>query len=148
MHEIVKDGLEDYLGGKAVPAVIVHLESCADCCEEMAALQNVSDFLAELHPDANAPQPSPFFYRRVAASIAEEQKTPSHMLLAPGQMFFRRVAFASLLMLAGLGSYLVIREGDSARTDAAAIMAQHQITNTHPAAEDRNLMLVTLASYQ
>jgi hypothetical protein len=63
------------------------------------------------------------------------------------------VAFASLVVLACLGSYLVMREGDvsgmsvTRGTDAATVIAQHDVTDDHEASSDRNLMLVTLASY-
>jgi hypothetical protein len=86
----------------------------------------------------------------VAAGIIEHQNTDHWGLLAPGAAFFRRVAFASLVVLACLGSYLVMREGDvsvNRGTDAAAVMAQHDVTADHAASSDRNLMLVTLASY-
>jgi len=101
----------------------------------------------ELRSDS-APEPSPFFYTRVAANIVAQEKTGHWGLLAPGAAFFRRIAFASLLVLAGLGSYLVMREGDVSGTDAAAIMAQHDVTADHAASTDRDLMLVTLASYR
>ena len=58
----------------------------------------------------------------------------------PGAAFFRRVAFASLVVLACLGSYLVMREGDTSierGTDAAAHNAQHDVTADHAASSDR-----------
>jgi hypothetical protein len=53
------------------------------------------------------------------------------------------------LLLAGLGSYLVLvtREDDFSGTDAAAIMAQHDATAAHAESSDRDLILATLASY-
>lgn len=147
MHDVVVNELEEYLTGMASPAVHAHLAACADCRTEVT-----SQLLAELKADPEtAAAPSPYFYTRVAASIVEHQNTDHWGLLAPGAAFFRRVAFASLVVLACLGSYLVMREGDATvidrGTDAAAVIAQHDVTADHAASSDRNLMLVTLASY-
>ena len=57
------------------------------------------------------------------------------------------LAKPSLLLLAGLGSYLAMREGDLPGTDAATIMAQHDVTADHAVSADRDLMLVTLSTY-
>jgi hypothetical protein len=106
----------------------------------------VSELFAELRSPESV-ESAPFFYTRVASGIVKHQSTDYWGLLAPGAAFFRRVAFASLLVLAGLGSYLVMREGDVSGTDAVTIMAQHDVTADHAASADRDLMLMTLASY-
>jgi hypothetical protein len=149
MHDPVVNELEDYLAGKASPAFHGHLASCQECRAEVESIADVSGLLAVLLSDPEtAVQPSPFFYTRVAAGIVERQNTGHWGLLAPGAAFFRRVAFASLLLLAGLGSYLVMREGDiSPANDAVTIIAQHDPTADHAASSDRDVMLVTLASY-
>lgn len=137
----------------ASPAVHAHLAACPECRTEVESIAQVSQLLAELRSDPEtAAEPSPYFYTRVAASIVEHQNTDHWGLLAPGAAFFRRVAFASLVVLACLGSYLVMREGDMSSmtprgTDPAALIAQHDSTADHAASSDRNLMLVTLASY-
>src|SRR5262245_49600141 len=119
MHDPVVNELEDYLDGKASATFHSHLASCEECRGEVASMSDVSGLLAELRSDPEtAVQPSPFFFTRVAANIVEQQNTNHWGLLAPGAAFFRRVAFASLLLLAGLGSYLVIREGEVPGTDA------------------------------
>lgn len=149
MHDPVVNELEDYLAGKASPAFHGHLASCQDCRAEVESIAEISGMLAVLRSDPEtATQPSPFFYTRVAAGIVEHQNTGHWGLLAPGAAFFRRVAFASLLLLASLGSYLVMREGDIIPTaDAVTIIAQHDSTADHAASADRDVMLVTLASY-
>lgn len=148
MHEVVLKELEDHLAGSASPAFHGHLASCRECREEVASMAGISDLLAELRSEPeSAPEPPPFFYTRVAASIVEHQNTDHWGLLAPGAAFFRRVAFASLLLLAGLGSYLVTREGNVSGTDAATIMAQRDVTGGDNTSSSRDLMLVTLASY-
>ncbi len=151
MHDVVLQELEDHLAGNASPAFHAHLAECGDCRTEVESFARISGLMAELRSaPETAPTPSPFFYTRVAATIVESQNTNHWGLLAPGAAFFRRVAFASLLLLAGLGSYLAMREGqivDYAGTDAATIMAQHDVTAMHAESSDRDMMLVALASY-
>ena len=154
MHDAVVNELEDHLAGTASPEFHAHLAACPECRSEVGSIAQLSQWLAELKADPVADAaPSPYFYTRVAASIVEHQNTNHWGLLAPGAAFFRRVAFASLVVLACLGSYLVMREGDStiidrgAGPDAASLIAQHDVTADHAASSDRNLMLVTLASY-
>lgn len=148
MHDVVINELEEHLAGKGSPAFHAHLAGCQKCRAEVESIARVSALFAELRSDTEtAAEPSPFFYTRVASGIVEHQNTEHWGLLAPGAAFFRRIAFASLLLLAGLGSYLVMRDGDVAGTDAVTIMAQHDATADHAASSDRDLMLVTLGSY-
>ena len=152
MHDVVVNELEEHLAGTASTEFHAHLAACPACRTEVESIARLSQLLAELKSDPEtAAAPSPYFYTRVAASIVEHQNTDHWGLLAPGAAFFRRVAFASLVVLACLGSYLVMREGDTSMidhgTDAAAVIAQHDVTDDHAASSDRNLMLVTLASY-
>jgi hypothetical protein len=148
MHDVVINELEEHLAGKASPSFHAHLAECRKCRVEVESIAQVSELLGELrYEPKTAAEPSPFFYTRVASRIVEHQNTDHWGLLAPGAAFFRRVAFASLLVLAGLGSYLVMRDGDVSGTDAVTIMARHDITDQHAASSDRDLMLVTLGSY-
>lgn len=147
MHDVVVNELENHLAGSASPTFYGHLASCRECRVEVEEFARISGLFAELRSaPETAPEPSPFFYTRVAARIVEHETTDHWGLLAPGAAFFRRVAFASLLILASLGSYLVTREGGFTGTDAATIMA-HDATAAHADSSDRDLMLVTLASY-
>jgi predicted anti-sigma-YlaC factor YlaD len=152
MHDVVVNELEEYLADMASPEFHAHLAGCQDCRAEVESVASVSSMIAELRFDPETQvAPSPFFYTRVAAGIVEREKTNHWGLLAPGAAFFRRVAFASLVVLACLGSYLVMHEGDIAAgksgTDAATILAQHDVTADHAVSADRDLMLVTMASY-
>ena len=166
MHDIVVDELETHLSGggvykKASRAFYAHLDACADCRAEVAGMDELSSLLRELrfNPEAgleNAPlesvgalpQPSLGFYNRVRYRIVEKQQKEAWGLFSPGAAFFRRVAFASLLLLAGLGSFLVTRESSFSGTDAASIMAQHDPVAAHSESSDRDRMLVTLATYR
>lgn len=150
MHDIVVDELERHLSGSASAAFYNHLHGCADCRAEVAGMEDVSLMLREFRPDPeSAPEPSFFFYNRVAARIIEHERKEAWGLFAPGAAFFRRVAFASLLLLAGLGGYLITSQSSPATdgTDAATIMAQHDPSVDHVNGTDRDHMLVTLATY-
>jgi hypothetical protein len=157
MHDIVVDELERHLSGNASRAFYDHLDRCEPCRTEIVRMDELSALLRELRPAAgtaegregfeSVPQPSPYFYNRVTWDIVENQPRGIWGLFSPGTAFFRRVAFASLLLLAGLGSFLVSREASFSGTDAAAIMAQHDPAISHSESADRDRMLVTLATY-
>jgi anti-sigma factor RsiW len=172
MHDIVVDELETHLSGRGVYKnasrdFYAHLDACADCRAEVAAMDDLSLLLRELRFNSenaenaaaeNAafpqacpqpfPQPSLGFYNRVRYRIVEKQQREAWGLFSPGAAFFRRVAFASLLLLACLGSFLVTRESSFSGTDAASIMAQHDPVAAHSESSDRDRMLVTLATYR
>ena len=158
MHEIVVDELERHLSGGGVyknasRAFYAHLDSCDACRAEVAQIDELSVLLRELKFDTandleTVPQPSLGFYSRVRNQIVEKQQKEAWGLFSPGAAFFRRIAFASLLLLAGLGSFLVTRESSFGGTDAASIMAQHDPVAAHSETSDRDRMLVTLATYR
>jgi len=158
MHDVVIEGLERHLSGAGTPAFHAHLEECPECRSGVAEMEALSVMFRELRSgiDAEAglaPEPRLGFYNRVAGAIIEHQRKEAWGFFSPGAVFFRRVAFASLLLLAGLGSYLVSRETSftpdvAAGQDAAAIMAEHDTGLAHPASADRDRMLVALATYR
>ena len=153
MHDIVVDELERHLSGTASRAFYDHLDVCSACRAEVSRMEEVSMLLREMRSTEAengfefAPKPSPAFYNRVSWRIVEQQRKEAWGLFSPGAVFFRRVAFASLLLLAGLGSFLISREASFSGTDAAAIMAQHDPSEAHTESSDRDRMLVTLATY-
>ena len=160
MHDIVVDELERHLSGGGVyknasRAFYAHLDVCAGCRAEVAEMDDLSTLLRELRWDdaqsaaesAALPQPSPGFYNQIRYRILEKQQKGAWGLFSPEAAFFRRIAFASLLLLAGLGSFLVTRESSFSGMDAAAIMAQHDPAAVHTEASDRDRMLVTLATW-
>jgi len=149
MHDIVVEELERHLSGRASRAFYNHLDSCAECRAEVAGIEDVSLLLREFRAEPeSALEPSFFFYNRVAARIVEHERKGAWGLFSPGVAFFRRVAFASLLLLAGLGGYLVTSQSPAASVpDPAAIMAQHDSSVDHENGSDRDRMLVTLATW-
>ena len=150
MHDVVVDEMERYLDGNASRAFHDHLAVCSECRAEVAQMEDLSTLFRELRtPEASAaPSPSLGFYNRVTYRIVEHQQKEAWGLFSPGAAFFRRIAFASLLLLAGLGSFLVTRESSFGGTDAASIMAQHDPVAAHTESSDRDRMLVTLATYR
>ncbi len=160
MHDIVIDELETHLSGGGVlkpasRAFYAHLDACPPCSAEVAEMDGLSLLLRGMRPPISldgaappeaVPQPSLGFYNRVRYRIVENQRKEAWGLFAPGAVFFRRIAFASLLLLAGLGSFLVSRESSFSGADAATLMAQHDPVADHSDA-DRDRLLVTLAAY-
>jgi hypothetical protein len=149
MHDIVVDEFERHLSGSASRAFYNHLDGCAECRAEVAGMEDVSLLLREFRADAeSAPAPSFFFYNRVASRIVEHERREAWGLFSPGVVFFRRVAFLSVLLLAGLAGYLITSQSHStAGTDAATIMGQHDPSIDHENGSDRDHMLATLAAY-
>jgi hypothetical protein len=164
MHDIVVNELERHLSGGGVYKnasrdFYAHLDVCAGCRAEVAEMDDLSMLLRELRWDAQSaaengaehgalPQPSLGFYSHIRYRILEKQQKGAWGLFSPEAAFFRRIAFASLLLLAGLGSFLVTRESSFSGMDAAAIMAQHDPAAVHTEASDRDRMLVTLATWR
>jgi len=158
IHEIVIDELEQHLSGAGVSrnasrAFYAHLNACSECRAEVSQMEELSAALRDLRFDpviALEPvaEPALGFYNRVRYQIVDRKQKEAWGLFSPGAAFFRRVAFASLLLLAGLGSYLVTRESSFKGADAASIMAQHDPVSTHSEKSDRDRMLVTLATYR
>jgi len=157
LHSVVVDQLERHLSGTASRAFHDHLDECPGCRAEVAAMVEFSKLMQEFRvtPEA-ATQPPLGFYNRVANRIVEDQQREAWGLFSPGAAFFRRIAFASLLLLAGLGSFLVTRESSyispaparfTAPADAAIIM-QHDLSDDHAPSADRDRMFVTLATYR
>lgn len=149
MHDIVVEEFELHLSGSASQRFYEHLAGCTECRDEVAAIENVSGLVRELRIPAEDTVAVPLgFAYRVTAQIAGRQERQAWGLFSLGNTFFRRLAFASLMLLAGLGSYLVTRESSFGGEDAASIIAQHDTADPHDQGSDRNQMLVTLATYR
>jgi len=155
MHQTIQDGLEDFLAGTAGQSerarIESHLRECAQCREEVALMREMSGLFASLRsPDP--PAPSPGFYARVTRFIEQEQPQSFwDAFLEP--VFGKRLAFASLLVLATLGTVLMYRETEeyaggpspemilAVERDAPAMQAARPLL-------DRDQMLFTLASHK
>lgn len=149
MHEVIADGLEEYLAGsRGSRAFQTHLAECVECRKLVAEMGEVSSLFAALRPE-EAVAPAPGFYARLSARLEAGRKPSIWNLFSLDPTFGRRVVFASLLALAVVGSVLVSQEqaafGPPAPEQLMAI--EHMTPNDQPA-QDRDLMLVTLTTYE
>src|SRR2546423_798125 len=151
MHNIVQKGLEDYLGGRAPRDFQAHLDRCSECAEEVVAMRELSGMFSVLRPQEDAPQEvPPAFYVQVAQRIESSRPKPIFWnVFSQEPSFLRRVAFASLMLLAILGSYLASRESVYSKVRSPEVlMAEHDTSGPHDGGADRGPMLVTLAAYR
>jgi len=152
MHAVVMESLEEYLAGALKPAaqreIEAHLKACDACREEIRSIEDVSQLFLSLRPEEPA-APSPGFYLKVLEQVSERQAVPSvGNVFGLGFAFGRRLIFASLLTLAVLGSYLVLREsGYAAGPTPEAVMAQQE-SPAFDSAPAQDNMLVTLTAYE
>jgi len=146
MHTVIVRNLEDYLAG-ALPATLQqrfesHLESCGKCKRKVQEMQEVTKLVASLRSTEPVEPPAGFAARVLAA--VPQRFVPSFWNLFGDPGFGRRVAFASLLTLAVLGSILAARETSYAPAPHTpdVVMSAHQDSPTPGS------MLVTLTSYE
>jgi len=152
MHDEILNELEEYLSSEPVSRSFTrHLEVCPPCAREVDEMEQISVSLHSFRlNEAAAITPPLGFYSKVARTIEAEQKSPVWGIFAPDLQFFRKVAFASLMLLAVLGSYLVSRESDYASSLASeqATLTEHNVSVPHESPADRQHILVTLAAYE
>jgi anti-sigma factor RsiW len=146
------ESLEEYLSGTLEPAanrdVQAHLSTCERCREELAGMRDISELFVSLQPEKTL-QPTPGFHARVIQQVGERKPAPGFAgFFAMDPAFGRRLAFASLLTFAILGSYLVMREGEyPTGLSPETVMAQ-QDSPAFLSASAQDNMLVTLTTYE
>ena len=146
------ESLEEYLSGTLNPEsrrdIEAHLSICEPCRQEVAGMQEISGLFSAILPD-EAVGPSPGFYARVMQEVGSRKPVPAFAgLFGLDLAFARRLVFASLLVLAALGSYLVTRESEyPGGSSPETVMAQQESPqfNNAPAHE---AMLATLTTYE
>jgi len=147
MHSLIEDGLEDFLAGTACPERVrieAHLKECAQCRKEVDEMKEMSALFAALRSD-DPPVPSPGFYARVTNRIEQSQPVSFwSSVLEP--VFGKRLALASLLVLATLGTVLVSRETEEYVTGPSPEMVM-AVEKDAPVSMDRDQMLYTLVSH-
>jgi anti-sigma factor RsiW len=152
MHAVVMESLEEYLAGTLEPAadrdVEAHLSTCERCREELAGMRDISELFVSLQPEKTL-EPAPGFHARVIQQVGERKPVPGFAgFFAMDPAFGRRLAFASLLTFAILGSYLVMREGEyPTGLSPETVMAQ-QNSPAFLSASAQDNMLVTLTTYE
>lgn len=149
MHDVIQNGLEEYLGGQVRRDFQAHLAECAECRTEVRQFEDLSGLFHALR-EPDPVQPEPGFYFRVSRNIEAQSQDSIWSIFSLDAVFGRRVAFASLMTLALVGSFLISREtGYQApgRIGPEAAMASHDVSVPHESSADRDRMLLTLASY-
>ena len=150
MHDPVIGRLEEYLdGGGPYPEVEEHLKQCAECRDELSAMQSQSAafrkaFRVEVEPNAG-------FYARVMNRI-ETQAKPSVWSLFGESMFAKRLAYASATFLLVASAVFVSStqpDRPLASNDPESILAgDERYTPVNMDSErDRDVVLVNLATY-
>ena len=144
MHQVILDRLEEHLSGSPSPREFTaHLESCEECRTEVHEMQELSGALAFLRVrDQIAPPPG--FYARVSQRLEAERPRSLWSLFRLDPSFGKRIAFASLMTLAILGSFLITRETEYSAGPARPEMIMAQ----QPPSDNPDMMLATLASYE
>jgi anti-sigma factor RsiW len=157
MHAAVIDSLEEYLSGTLNAAdrqrVEAHLKQCEICRDEIAGMEDMSLLLGALR-SGEAVEPDPGFYARVMQRV--EQDAPARRtaggslanLFAFDLAIGRRLAFAALLTLAILGSFLVFRETGYAPTPSPETIMAQQDSPSFDSAPGHDAMLLTLTAYE
>ncbi len=112
MHHVVQEGLEDFLAGtsdrQSLVRIEAHLKECAECRQEVELMREMSGlFSCFRSPDPSVPAPG--FYARVN-NLIEQQQSGSFWAGFLEPVFGKRVALASLLLLAAFGTVLMSRE--------------------------------------
>src|SRR5208283_4114231 len=111
-------------------------------------MQDLSGTFISLRAD-EVIEPSPDFFTRVVEQVARSKPAPWFAgLLGFDMVFGRRLVFASLLLMAVMGSYLVTHEaGLQVGPSPEAILAQQNAPAFETARAEDN-MLVTLTAYE
>ncbi len=152
MHAVVIDNLEEYLTGTLEPAthreIEAHLGICTTCREEVHSMRDVSQLFASMRSE-EVVEPSGSFFAGIMQKAGERRAAPSFASLFGFDFAFgRRLAFASLLTLAIVGTCLVSREIEySTGPSAEAVMAQQESPSFDSAPAQDN-MLMTLTAYE
>jgi len=152
MHAAVLDRLEEYLSGVLTPAdrreIEAHLNTCDACREEVRSMQEFSECLVFLRSE-ETDAPSPGFYAGIVERVERQTASPGFASLFSWHFAFgRRIAFASFLMLAVLGSYLWMGESVTVTgLTPEAVMAQQESPKFDSGPAQDN-MLITLTAYE
>ena len=152
MHAVVMESLEEYLSGTLTPAAHrdfeAHLSTCEPCRTEVAGMQEISRLFGAMVPEEQV-EPAPGFYARVMKQVGGRRAAPAFASFFSLDLAFgRRLVFASLLLLAALGSYLVVREAEyPGGISPDAVMAQQE-SPAFESAQAHEAMLATLTAYE
>ncbi|MGE5567852.1 MAG: anti-sigma factor family protein [Rhodospirillales bacterium] len=154
MHGLIRDHLEEYLGGgpdkKRVSTEFdQHIRECETCREEVSWMQDQSQILRSLAGPKDI-GPAPGFYARVLNRI-EAQQNASIWSAFLDPIFGPRLVATSLTLAILLAGFVAFREVAYPPTanDDEVIMAiqEHSPALGQDRQRDRDTILVTLATY-
>lgn len=115
MHEPVFTHLEEYLSGTltgpAYGAVERHLADCSPCRSEVGELRELTGLFGAMRPEKEF-EPQPGFYGAVMNRV-ETQAAGSFWNFFLDAGFARRLAYASVALVALVGTYLVSQPRDT-----------------------------------
>ena len=153
MHDVIRNGLEEYLSGASRQEFRAHLAECGECRREVDEIRGISGLFGSLRQaETDAlPEIAPGFYYRLSEGIEARKAASPWNLFSISAAFGRRVAFGALMTLAIVGGVLISQEmsvePEPADPGPIAIMASHDHRVTHDDGSDRDHMLLTLATY-
>jgi anti-sigma factor RsiW len=152
MHAVTMENLEEYLAGTLEPAQLreieAHLTTCGTCREEVRGMQEVTSLFGTLRDGSEAWEIAPAFAAKVMEQVRQSKPAPGFASFFGLDLAFgRRLVFASLLMLAVAGGFLVTREAQyPGGSSPEAILAQQNSPGFD--ANGANNMLATLTGYE
>jgi len=149
MHQVISKNLEEYLKGSVseIPAEFHrHLEACEDCANELGRLEAQSRLLRSLGAAKDA-EPRAGFYARVMERIEAPQPFSIWSVFLD-RKFGLRLAVASGMLAALLGVYLITSEPGGPETGVAATAAISNAAADAGEQQQRDAVLVDLASYR
>ena len=154
MHQVIIDRLEEYfsqeLDTTQAREFEAHLQACPACREAVEGMQAQAGLFASCRlPVEDLPAPPLGFYARLSSRLEIEDRSVWTLFFQPA--FAKRLAFACLVMLAVLGSFLVTYETEMAAVPSPemVLVADEETWVDSPAHElARDQMLVRLASFQ
>ena len=154
MHRRMRDELENVLSGPLTDWQRQHLEECAECREDLAAMREQAALIRGLRASSieSAPaEPAPGFYARVMERI-EAQGAGSVWSLFFDSRFGRRLAIASMALALCLGVYLVSSEQHAEQTvvltDDAGSLVLTGAPDLAQASDPDGAVLVNLVTYR
>jgi predicted anti-sigma-YlaC factor YlaD len=116
------EGLSEGLEEAGSAGLHEHLRSCEECSAEITAMQAHSALLRELRTPEEADPPAGF-YARVLQRI-EERAKESIWAVFVYSPFAKRLTYASFVLAALLGSYVVAQESRDGHLTAPTMVAQ------------------------
>lgn len=160
MNEYVRDKVEDILDGSLNDnereQVDALLENDPKTARELEELEETSEFFVETRAaveESRSFEMDPAFFARVMQNVEEEREAPFWVaFLEP--LFVKRLAFAALVWMAMLGSFVAIYDKpDLGRNERMAQQylsgesADYHVHFGNNVNENRNSMMVMLAQH-